>query len=143
MQCRSGHGFIGEYYSKFVPSKNVDCPCGAELQTREHILRECPRYEDFRYVLQKVSQDICLADILGKEEGIEALIEFLDLSGAFTVTGRPRNQPEPPMYRPRGIQEELDEWFNNNDEDETDDNREADWRDEVVDEDDHDTVNDD
>ncbi|KAJ3738241.1 hypothetical protein EV360DRAFT_3934, partial [Lentinula raphanica] len=83
MQCRTGHAFLGEYYSKFVPIKNVDCPCGAELQTREHILRECPKYEDYRYILQKVSQDICLTDILGTEEGIEALTEFLDMSGAF------------------------------------------------------------
>ncbi|KAJ3840660.1 hypothetical protein F5878DRAFT_522408, partial [Lentinula raphanica] len=83
MQCRTGHAYIGEYYSKFVPSKNVDCPCGEARQTREHILRECPVYEDYRYILQKVSQDVCLADILGSEDGIEALTEFLELSGAF------------------------------------------------------------
>ncbi|KAJ3964359.1 hypothetical protein EV361DRAFT_979130, partial [Lentinula raphanica] len=81
-----------------TPTKNVDCPCGALLQTREHILRECPQYDDYRSILQKVSQDIYLADILGKEEGIEALTEFLDKSGAFTLTGRLRKQPEPPEY---------------------------------------------
>ncbi|KAJ3759891.1 hypothetical protein EV360DRAFT_40953 [Lentinula raphanica] len=42
VQCRTGHAFVGKYYSKFVPGENVDCPCGEALQTREHILRECP-----------------------------------------------------------------------------------------------------
>jgi len=45
VQCRTGNGYTGEYYSRMVPSENVDCPCGERLQTREHILRECPRYE--------------------------------------------------------------------------------------------------
>ncbi|KAJ3738285.1 hypothetical protein EV360DRAFT_2280, partial [Lentinula raphanica] len=40
--CRTGHAFLGEYYSKFVPNENIDCPCGERLQTREHVLRECP-----------------------------------------------------------------------------------------------------
>ncbi|KAJ3760018.1 hypothetical protein EV360DRAFT_23610, partial [Lentinula raphanica] len=110
--CRTGHGFIGEYYKKFVPTKNVDCPCGEELQTREHILRQCPRYEDFRSTLRKVSEDICLADILGTEEGVEALTEFLEESGAFTVTGMPRKQPEEPTYQPRGLNEEITDWLN-------------------------------
>ncbi|KAJ3911150.1 hypothetical protein F5877DRAFT_27701, partial [Lentinula edodes] len=39
MQCpsRTGHAYIGEYYSQFVPNENVNCPCGEELQTCEHI----------------------------------------------------------------------------------------------------------
>ncbi|KAJ3862450.1 hypothetical protein EV359DRAFT_12033, partial [Lentinula novae-zelandiae] len=88
--CWTGHAYAGEYYSQFVPNENVNCPCGEELQTREHILRACPRYEDHRHILQKASKDICLKDILGTREGIEALTEFLDESGAFTRTGRPR-----------------------------------------------------
>ncbi|KAJ3861090.1 hypothetical protein EV359DRAFT_18096, partial [Lentinula novae-zelandiae] len=88
--CRTGHAYIGEYYSQFVPGENIDCPCGERPQTREHILRTCPRYEEFRYILHKVSDDICLPDILGTKEGIEALTEFLDQSGAFTKTGTHR-----------------------------------------------------
>ncbi|KAJ3793320.1 hypothetical protein GGU11DRAFT_666042, partial [Lentinula aff. detonsa] len=98
-QCRTGHAFIGEYYSMFVSSENVDCPCGEQIQTREHILRECPRYKEYRYILKKASQDISLADILGTKEGIEALSEFLELSGAFTKTGRQRKQQEHPEYQ--------------------------------------------
>lgn len=41
-QCRTGHAFTGEYYARFVPTENVACPCGTHLQTRKHILLECP-----------------------------------------------------------------------------------------------------
>ncbi|KAJ7725504.1 hypothetical protein B0H14DRAFT_2253530, partial [Mycena olivaceomarginata] len=39
-QCRIGHCYSGEYYSQFVPSESVDCPCGEAFQSREHIIRE-------------------------------------------------------------------------------------------------------
>ncbi|KAJ3853055.1 hypothetical protein EV368DRAFT_23101, partial [Lentinula lateritia] len=56
----------------------------------------CLRYEDSRHILRKASQDICLKDILGTKEGIEALTEFLDEIGAFTKTGKQRKaQSEP------------------------------------------------
>ncbi|KIK57338.1 hypothetical protein GYMLUDRAFT_122374, partial [Collybiopsis luxurians FD-317 M1] len=96
--CRTGHDYIGEYYSKFVPSKNVDCPCGEQLQTQEHILRVYPRYERDRYLLRKVSDTVNLADILGSEEGIEALISFIEKSGAFTRDGSPRKEKSEPEY---------------------------------------------
>jgi hypothetical protein len=38
LQCRTGHGYTGEFYSRFVPDENVDCLCGEPLQTREHII---------------------------------------------------------------------------------------------------------
>ncbi|KAE9407949.1 hypothetical protein BT96DRAFT_808762, partial [Gymnopus androsaceus JB14] len=99
MQCQTGHGYIGKYFSKFVPTKNIDCPCGKELQTCKHILRSCPRYKNSCDILQKVSLDICLADILGTEEGIEALVEFLSETGTFTRTGSPRKPIEEPVYK--------------------------------------------
>ncbi|KIK50538.1 hypothetical protein GYMLUDRAFT_130730, partial [Collybiopsis luxurians FD-317 M1] len=64
--------------------------------TREHILRECPRYEQERHILRKVSQDISLAEILGTTEGIDALISFLEKSGAFTRNGNPRKASNEP-----------------------------------------------
>ncbi|KAJ7774347.1 hypothetical protein DFH07DRAFT_693119, partial [Mycena maculata] len=70
-QCRIGHCFIGEYYSIFVPSEDVDCPCGEVFQTREHVLRECPLYEDQRHILKEVSKDVSLPEILGTKKGIE------------------------------------------------------------------------
>ncbi|KZV89833.1 hypothetical protein EXIGLDRAFT_576125, partial [Exidia glandulosa HHB12029] len=90
VQCRTGHCFQGAYYSTFVPSENVDCPCGERMQTREHTLRECPRYDHYRATLRAASRHIVLSEILGTERGIEALSGFLRKSGAFTKTGEPR-----------------------------------------------------
>ena len=59
LQCRTGHGYIGEYYS----SENVDCPCGKPYQTREYIIRECPLYEDQREELREASRSLYLPDI--------------------------------------------------------------------------------
>ncbi len=58
-------------------------PCGEHMQTREHIIRDCPRYNGYREGLCKVSRDIHLPDILGTKEGIETLALFLEKSGAF------------------------------------------------------------
>ncbi|KAE9383973.1 hypothetical protein BT96DRAFT_772840, partial [Gymnopus androsaceus JB14] len=54
--CRTGHAYLGEYYSKFVPLKNIDCPCGKEFQTREHhVLWACPWYKPNQHILRKAS----------------------------------------------------------------------------------------
>jgi ribonuclease HI len=98
IQCRTGHGFLGEYYKQFVPDENVDCPCGEPFQTREHILRDCPKYQTHRHILEEVSRDISLPEILGTEKGIEALIDFLEESGAFTKTGKPTPKPREPSF---------------------------------------------
>ncbi|KAK0485344.1 hypothetical protein EDD18DRAFT_1053228, partial [Armillaria luteobubalina] len=84
VQCRTGHCFAGEYYSRFVPQEDIQCPCGEHLQSREHIIRDCPRYDGHRESLHKVSRDIYLPDILGTNEGIDALASFLEKSGTFT-----------------------------------------------------------
>lgn len=98
VQCRTGHAYIGEYYSKFVPSKNTDCICGEPLQTREHILRECPEYEAHRNILRKFSRDISIPEILGTKDGIYALAEFLEESGAFTRTGNVFEKRKTPKW---------------------------------------------
>lgn len=67
-------------------------------QTREHILRECPRYEEHRDILRKSSHDIPLPEILGTPKGIIALTEFLRKTGAFTATGEPRSKRPMPTF---------------------------------------------
>ncbi|KAF8623926.1 hypothetical protein AX17_007254 [Amanita inopinata Kibby_2008] len=48
IQVILGHGFFGQYYSRFVPSEDPACHCGtANIQTRDHILTECPTFEPF------------------------------------------------------------------------------------------------
>ncbi|KAJ8090653.1 hypothetical protein PM082_018210 [Marasmius tenuissimus] len=74
-------------------------------------------YEPFRHILRKVSKDVALPDILGTPNGIEALSEFLAKSGAFTVTGRPRDKKQEPEHTPfdwftHWNPELGDEWMN-------------------------------
>ncbi|KAK0433823.1 uncharacterized protein EV420DRAFT_1488944 [Desarmillaria tabescens] len=62
-----GHGYIGEYYVQFIPSKDVDCPVHPWHQGRDN------------------SSD-------------QALIEFIENTGAFTLSGESRGErraPEP------------------------------------------------
>ncbi|KAF5378148.1 hypothetical protein D9615_007630 [Tricholomella constricta] len=47
-QSRTRHAFIGEYYSKFVPTEPIECPCGEEFQSREHIIKSCTKYDAHR-----------------------------------------------------------------------------------------------
>ncbi len=82
-QCRTGHAFVGEYYDKFVPSEDTSCPCGERLQTRAHVLRDCPRYVEHRHILRDAVPDLGLADIFGTKEGIGALGKFLASTDAF------------------------------------------------------------
>ncbi|KAI0073747.1 hypothetical protein K474DRAFT_1573738, partial [Panus rudis PR-1116 ss-1] len=85
-QCRTGHAFIGEYYQRFVPTEDVACPCGFPLQTRKHILLDCPRYNAHRHILNAISprHSSTLKDIVGTSDGIKALAKFIAASGAFT-----------------------------------------------------------
>jgi ribonuclease HI len=46
IQCRTGHAFLGEYYKHFnIPVDDTACPCGKPLQTRNHVLYDCPLYD--------------------------------------------------------------------------------------------------
>ncbi|KAF8180513.1 hypothetical protein K438DRAFT_1976703 [Mycena galopus ATCC 62051] len=62
------------------------------FQSREHVLCECPLYEDQRQTLRAASKDLFLPELLGTKEGISALAKFLEQSGAFTKTGKPRRE---------------------------------------------------
>ncbi|KAI6118512.1 hypothetical protein EDD16DRAFT_1480951, partial [Pisolithus croceorrhizus] len=99
--CRTGHAFLGEYFSSFVPPENPSCPCGVPIQTREHMITSCPTYESKRDILRSVSEGLVITDILGTEKGIEALIEFLNVTDAFKKANRTNpnhtdSQPSPP-----------------------------------------------
>lgn len=98
LQCRAGHGFLGEYYKDFVPSENIDCPCREPVQTRPHVSLDCPLCEEHRHILRDAPEDISLAEILGSPKGIDALARFLRKSGAFTKTGHPRVGPHAPRW---------------------------------------------
>jgi hypothetical protein len=83
MQVRIGHAHIGKYYRDFNIPEEISCPCGATIQTRIHILSECPLYDKQRYLLHDEDQNIIPTDIFGTRKGIERLTEFLSKTNAF------------------------------------------------------------
>jgi hypothetical protein len=67
-----------------------------ELQTREHILRECPLHELARHHLREASRTLSLPVLLGSPKGLAAVARFLDSSNAFVKTStRPAPAPLP------------------------------------------------
>jgi ribonuclease HI len=101
LQCRTGHAYTGEFRQAFLPLA-LDlhtCPCdNTTIETRSHILAECPRYNDHRNILLKACKYITLPEILGTKKGIAALSEFVLKSGAFTRSGRTPLAPTPPSF---------------------------------------------
>ena len=87
LQCRTGHAFMGEYYVRHNIDEPVGCSCGAELQTREHILSECPKYAEWCHLLLEQSNTLSMTALLGTENGVKALADFIARSGAFTKVG--------------------------------------------------------
>ena len=99
LQCRTGHNYTGEFRKTFLPTSPdpINCICdNSTIESRSHILRECPRYDEHRNILEEVSRYITLPEILGTKPGIQALSEFIKKTGAFTRTGTPIARPNPP-----------------------------------------------
>jgi len=104
-QTITGHGYTGEYYQRFIPTESPWCSCTDEttdptLQTRHHIICECPRYEPFRNILRKRhpnlhAHNFSLRPLFDPRNGLHDLIQFMRKSGAFTKTGAPRPDPDP------------------------------------------------
>lgn len=84
IQVRTGHAFTGEYYRRFVPSENPECPCGHHTQSRKHLLETCPMFRRTRSVLRNSKGKINLEEILGTRKGVLCLAEFLKISTAFS-----------------------------------------------------------
>ena len=76
-QARTGHGYFGEYYQIHNIREPIDCPCGAELQTREHIPFECDIHEEPWHIIDDGAPDHKLATVLGTKTGIDALAKFV------------------------------------------------------------------
>ncbi|KAJ3871286.1 hypothetical protein F5051DRAFT_315518, partial [Lentinula edodes] len=78
-----------------------------------NIIQTCKIYDDYRDLLWDVSDDLDMGEILGTEEGIEALAEFIEKSGAFKKTGQLTSEireprPEDAMVE-KGNQEDWEE----------------------------------
>ena len=101
LQCRTGHSYTGEFRQSFIPlsPEPTSCPCNNDLlETRTHIIVDCPRYNYHRGILTKASRSLYLPILLGSKEGISALAEFIVKSGAFSRTGRTSTPHSPPCF---------------------------------------------
>jgi ribonuclease HI len=85
-QARTGHGYFGEYYQTHNIQEPTSCPCGAELQTREHIVFECQTHREYDNIINEGAPDHQLATLFGTKRGIDALAEFVKRSKAFQKT---------------------------------------------------------
>jgi ribonuclease HI len=85
-QARTGHGHFGEYYQIHNIQEPTNCPCGAALQTREHIVFECQEHEEHSHIIYKGAPDHQLTTLFGTKTGINALANFIRRSKAFQKT---------------------------------------------------------
>ena len=67
IQCKTNHGYTGEFRRHFLPQEEIRFPCGEELQSREHIIIHCTLHEGKREELRKISRDIWLPSILAHQ----------------------------------------------------------------------------
>lgn len=84
VQALLGHAFTGEYFARFVPRLHAACPCDDSLlQTRAHILVDCPLHEHARDALREASSNLSVDFLLGTQKGIMAVAKFISRSTAF------------------------------------------------------------
>jgi len=112
VQCATNHGYIGEYFSKFVPSRRSSNSCSCVLssdqpllQTRDHVLRSCVQFERAREHLEKVCPSLhhptfSLARLFSPS-AIPALVSFLKESAAFSKSHSPPLQEDEWMPPPQ------------------------------------------
>ncbi|KAH7909781.1 hypothetical protein BJ138DRAFT_1010135, partial [Hygrophoropsis aurantiaca] len=90
-------------YARFVPSERTECQCGYSIQTRDHILSDCPILEPHHHHLRAVSRNISTPFILGTQAGLNALTRFIKASRAF-AKAPPRDRP---LDQPHETQDPL------------------------------------
>jgi len=103
-QFATGHGYTGEYYSRFVPKNPIHCNCDQLdtpiVQSRDHILRHCPLHEKgcgaLRAQFPKLSNPQWSIHRLFQKSITPLLLSWLVASSAFSSAHAPRRQ-EPPM----------------------------------------------
>lgn len=95
VQTRTGHGFFGDYYNRHVPSESPECDCRqVAVETRNHVLAQCPLHDEHRGILEEVSEGIDPSILLGTTEGILAVADFINATGAFTKRRRLDRNPD-------------------------------------------------
>ena len=60
-----------------ITERDYNCECG-QLETVEHVLKECPLHPVERSFLSKVSPELDLRVLLDTKKGLEAVVKFLN-----------------------------------------------------------------
>ncbi|KAI5118391.1 hypothetical protein M0805_007525 [Coniferiporia weirii] len=103
VQVVLGHGHFGAYAARFLPDLPISCPCGAPLQTREHLLLECPLFQHARGPLPVEDRPSAQPPVWGSKLGLGWLFPFLRRTTAFMCAflHDPLLPPPPPdRYHP-------------------------------------------
>jgi hypothetical protein len=78
----TGHAFIGSYTARFRPELPTSFPCGAPLQTVEHITA-CPHFTETRHdILRPVDRDASLPILFNTTQGGAVLSRFIKTTRA-------------------------------------------------------------
>ena len=92
----TGHAFTGEYTQRFYPQhtqEQITCPCGAPIQTIEHVLLQCPLHAAARQKhLTANGRPRTLPQLFDNPERTLAMLRFLKETGACA---KPRASWEP------------------------------------------------
>ena len=95
-QTLTGHGYHGEYYYRFnILNNPTNCFCSGTpiLQSRDHIIRDCPMYDEGRSALltqfPRLQNPRFQLSSLFRRDRQPHLIWWLKKSGAFTKRGIP------------------------------------------------------
>ena len=77
-QLRTGHGVLGKYFrTRGIDERDHNCECG-QLETVEHVLKECPLHPAERDLLRKVSPELDPKILVDTKKGLGAVVKFLD-----------------------------------------------------------------
>ncbi|KAH9961323.1 hypothetical protein BC827DRAFT_1131805, partial [Russula dissimulans] len=81
-----GHAFVGAYTQRFFPQhtpEQIACQCGETIQTIEHVLRECPRYDDARRKHLTANGRLRnIPQLFSHPKRVHSLLHFLEETGA-------------------------------------------------------------
>jgi ribonuclease HI len=83
IQTLTSHGWYGGYYQRFNINDTHSCPCGEDLQTRPHILEDCPLHDKHRHFLDP---PVCTSWTMSTSTRRWGLLQFLQNSNTFFKT---------------------------------------------------------
>jgi hypothetical protein len=103
-QIRTMHGYNVSYFNRFHIEHEPECLCTEIIppvppsRIHDHIFHNCEEYQTHRYILTAVNRQHSPTILLSGNKGILAVAKFIELTGAFSSTGKPvTKQPFPDL----------------------------------------------